>query len=125
MELQKIEYTTKSKINFNTIKGWGSEDVKKRFKKNLNIYKITLKELEQKKRFQELSYPESIGYDKNNRINYKQSIGELKVVIRSLKQHLGIIQTKTKDSGIIKERRKKLDIHLKKLRELRKKRKRQ
>jgi len=31
MELVKIEYTTKSKINIDAIKGWDNEVVKKRF----------------------------------------------------------------------------------------------
>ena len=97
-----------------------NKERRERFKKNLNIYQITLKEIKEKKKFHELSYPESIGYGKNNRINYKQSIGELEVAIRSLKKHLGMV--KVKDSGIIEKRKEKLEKHLKKLRSLRNKR---
>ena len=98
-----------------------NKELKKRFERNLNVFQITLKEVEQKKEVVELSFPESVVIKLNGKIDYKESLKNLKEVIKSLKKRLTI--PKAKDSGIIKEREIKLEKHLEKLRNIREKRK--
>ncbi len=95
-----------------------------RLEKNLEIYNITIKELKENKKFNELEYPEcieSVYTEGGIRFDKKKNINRLNLVIKSIKSK--IPSNRAKDSGIIKERKDKLEIHLKKLRKLREDRK--
>lgn len=98
-----------------------SVGLRNKLKENLNIYQITIQELKEEKELHELSFPETIDYNLNFKIDYQQSLRDLKIVIKNIKKYLG--RCKAKDSGLILERKIKLEKHLQKLRKLREKRK--
>ena len=98
-----------------------SKGLRNRLKENLSIYQITIKELEEEKELYELSFPETVDFNLNFKINYQQSLRDLKIVIKKIKKHLGMFRAK--DSGLILERKIKLEKQLQKLRKLREKRK--
>ncbi len=105
-----------SKINIG--KRVMSQGLRDRLKRNYKIFEITLSELEQKKSIVKLSYPECIEIDMRFGINYKNSIKQLKDVLKRIKRILGL--SKAKDTGLIKERKEKLKEHLNILKKLRK-----
>lgn len=95
-----------------------SQGLRDRLVRNKKIYEITLIELKQKKHIGELSYPESVEINMRFIINYRNSIKQIKDSLKRIRKILGL--SRAKDSGLIKERKKKLKEHLNILKKLRK-----
>ncbi len=94
-----------------------SQGLKDRLKRNKGIYEITLNELEQKKNIGELSYPESVETNMQFKINYRNSIRQMKDSLKRIRKILKL--SPAKDSGLIRKRKKLLDEHLINLRKVR------